>query len=118
VRSLQNHVLSSTSSSSSTLNLCTSNNDDAGAHTEQDDSDALLQSILQTPMGEITQTDMRLLSQEITRIMKCIDEARGLICPKEKFVFKRYRAAMEKAGAAAALDEDLGVGTSTSMHDR
>ncbi|KAL3758241.1 hypothetical protein ACHAWU_004879 [Discostella pseudostelligera] len=109
VRLLQNHVLSSTSSSSLTPNL---RNNDTDSHTTQGDSDTLLQSILQTPMGEITQTDMRLLSQEITKIMKCIDEARELICPKEKFVFKRYRAAMEKAGAAvAALDNDLGVGT-------
>jgi len=43
----------------------------------------------------MTQTDMRILSEEMDRLLKCIDEARTIISPTEKFVFRRYRQAME-----------------------
>lgn len=111
VRLLQNHVLSS-SSSSTPSNLC--NNDTIDI---PHDNNALLQSILQTPMGDITQTDMRLLSQEITKIMKRIDEARVLICPKEKFIFKRYREALEKVGVEASAGGTSAKEASTSDTD-
>jgi hypothetical protein len=91
VRLLQSHALS-TSSLSSPVSSISSNRDD-----EKSDSDeVLLQSILQIPMSDITQTDMRLMSQELDGILKRIDHAREIICPKEKFVFKRYRMAMEE----------------------
>ena len=113
VRLLQNHVLSSSLSSFSSSSSSSSSNDDNAI--KQVGSSALLQSILQTPMGEITQTDMRLLSQEINMIMKRIDEARDLVCPKEKFIFKRYRAAMEKAGEEAiSADNNVRDGTTSS----
>ena len=113
VRLLQNHVLSSSLSSFSSSSSSSSSNDDNAI--KQVGSSALLQSILQNPMGEITQTDMRLLSQEINMIMKRIDEARDLVCPKEKFIFKRYRAAMEKAGEEAiSADNNVRDGTTSS----
>lgn len=83
VRSLQRHVLSSSS---------IAGNDDA----IYDGGDELLRSILTNPTPEVTQTDVRLISQEIASILKRIDAAREVICPKEKFVFRRYRRAMEE----------------------
>mmetsp|Transcript_37497 Transcript_37497/g.67528 ORF Transcript_37497/g.67528 Transcript_37497/m.67528 type:complete len:515 (-) Transcript_37497:122-1666(-) len=87
VRSLQRHALSSSSSVSTS-----SNHHDDG----NNNSNELLLSILQSPMPDITQTEIRLISQEMDTILKRIDGAREIICPKEKFVFKRYRKAMEE----------------------
>jgi len=86
VRTLQRHALSSSSS----INTHT----ESTSTDSENDSDELLQSILQTPMTDITQTDIRLISSELDKIIKYIDTARGIICPKEKFVFKRYRKAI------------------------
>mmetsp|Transcript_3746 Transcript_3746/g.8271 ORF Transcript_3746/g.8271 Transcript_3746/m.8271 type:complete len:520 (-) Transcript_3746:166-1725(-) len=86
VRCLQRHVLSSSSSVSTAV-----------IHDGDTNSNKLLKSILQSPMAEnVTQTDIRLLSREIDEITKRIDAARDIICPKEKFVFRRYRKAMEE----------------------
>ena len=83
VRTLQRHALSSSSSiNTNTESISTANDNE------------LLQSILQTPMTDITQTDIRLISSELDKIIKYIDTAQEIICPKEKFVFKRYRQAM------------------------
>eukprot|EP00985_Skeletonema_marinoi_P019994 scaffold11655_cov133-Skeletonema_marinoi.AAC.9 len=90
VRLLRRHCLSSSSALLPTTTHSTSNNDDVAI------ANQLLLSILSTPMPEMTQTDVRLLSEEIDRLLKCIDEARDIISPKEKFVFKRYRKAMEE----------------------
>jgi len=90
VRSLQRHVLSSSSSVTST-----------SANNDTNDNE-LLQSMLKNPMPEITQTDTRLLSQEIDRSLKRIDVAREVIFPKEKFAFKRYRRAMEERESSAS----------------
>lgn len=106
VRLLQKHVLSSTSSSSPS-----SRND----YIKHEGNDSLLQSVLQTPMGEVTQTDTRLLSQEIEKIMKRIDEARELVCPKEKFIFKRYREAMEERATASTARSEETLENSKSM---
>ena len=89
VRLLRRHCLSSSSVLPSTSK---SGNDDITANNQP----LLLSSILSTPMPDMTQTDVRLLSEEIDRLLKCIDEARAIISPKEKFVFKRYRKAMEE----------------------
>ncbi|KAL3816487.1 hypothetical protein ACHAXA_005843 [Cyclostephanos tholiformis] len=89
VRTLQSHALST--SSSSLVSPINNIRDD-----EKNVNHELLQSILQIPMSDITQTDMRLLSQEIDDILKRIDHVREIICPKDKFVFKRYRRAMEE----------------------
>ena len=92
VRSLQSHALSS---SSSPIAATIDRNRGNG---EKSDDNPLLQSILQTPMLDVTQTDMRLMSQEIDDILKRIDDASEIICPKEKFAFKRYRKALEEMG--------------------
>jgi hypothetical protein len=90
VRSLQSHALSSSSSPFvGTIDRDRDNDD-------ENDENQLLQSILRTPMLDVTQTDMRLMSQEIDDVLKRIDEASEIICPKEKFVFKRYRKAIEE----------------------
>lgn len=83
VRILQRHALSSSSSINTQATTNDNNNDNE-----------LLQYILQTPMTDITQTDVRLVSSELDKIIKYIDTAREIICPKEKFIFKRYRKAM------------------------
>ena len=84
VRTLQRHALSSSSSINTYTESISTDNE----------NDELLQSILQTPMTDITQTDIRLISSELDNIIKYIDVAREIICPKEKFIFKRYRQAM------------------------
>ena len=91
VRLLRRHCLSSSSVLPTTTHSTSNNDDDATANQL-----LLLSSILSTPMPEMTQTDVRLLSEEIDRLLKCIDGARDIISPKEKFVFKRYRKAMEE----------------------
>jgi len=85
VRLLRRHCLSSSSM------LPTSKNND-----DDDVVNPLLSTLLSTPMPEMTQTDIRILSEEMDRLLKCIDEARMIISPKEKFVFRRYRKAMEE----------------------
>ena len=94
VRLLRKHCLSS---SSSMMLLPGTNNSDSDD--SNNDDNQLLQSILQTPMPEMTsQSDLRLLSDEIDRLLKHIDDVREIISPKEKFVFRRYRLAMEERG--------------------
>ncbi|KAL7468059.1 hypothetical protein ACHAXS_008286 [Conticribra weissflogii] len=56
----------------------------------------LLHSLLRNPMPEITTTELRLISRDLETILNAIDEAREWISPKEKFVFRRYRLAMEE----------------------
>ena len=90
VRLLRSHCLSSSSImkfDNSTLSEL--DNDDNA-------NQLLLNSILSSPTPEMTQTDLRLLSEEIDRLLKVIEDARAIISPKEKFVFKRYRKAMEE----------------------
>jgi len=103
VRTLQRHALSS-SSSINTHNESTSTDN-------KNNNDELLQSILQTPMTDITQTDIRLISSELDKIIKYIDTAREIICPKEKFIFKRYRKAMAEQ---KMLEGESGIMHSTS----
>ena len=91
VRLLRRHCLSSSSVLPSATVSTLKKDNDATANQK-----LLLSSILSTPMPEMTQTDLRLLSEEIDRLLKFIDEARDIISPKEKFVFKRYRKAMEE----------------------
>lgn len=83
VRLLQRHCLSS-----SVMSSC------AAATTTT--TQLLLNTIIQTPMPEMTLTDTRLISEEIDRLLKSIDDVREIISPKEKFVFKRYRKAIEE----------------------
>lgn len=100
VRLLRRHCLSSSSSSvllpTTTTTVSASNNDNDTTTTANNQLLLLSSMILSTPMPEMTQTDVRLLSEEIDRLLKCIDAARDIISPKEKFVFKRYRKAMEE----------------------
>jgi len=103
VRTLQRHSLSSSSS----INTHTESTSVANTN----DNDELLQSILQTPMTDITQTDIRLISSELDKIIKYIDVAREIICPKEKFIFKRYRKAMAEQ---KMLEGESGIMHSTS----
>jgi hypothetical protein len=103
VRSLQSHALTSSSSPFAATIDRNRGND------EKNDDNPLLRSILQTPMLDITQTDMRLMSQEIYDILKRIDDASEIIYPKEKFVFKRYRKALEEM-------ERSGCGGHVSAH--
>jgi hypothetical protein len=100
VRLLQHHALSSSSSINNHHHHTTSENDNDNGNTN---NELLLRSILQTPMPEMTQTDIRLITQEIDNIIKCIDGAMDIICPKEKFTFRRYRKAM-----AAEREKRLG----------
>ena len=98
VRLLQHHALSSSSSINNHHHTTSENDNDNNTNNE-----LLLRSILQTPMPEMTQTDIRLITQEIDNIIKCIDGAMDIICPKEKFTFRRYRKAM-----AAEREKRLG----------
>ena len=92
VRILQNHALSSTTTPSTTLL--------APCSTEQDNknNELLLSSMIQCLQMEtitITPTDTRLLTNEIHDIITQIDYIRdNIICPKDKFVFSKYRKAM------------------------
>jgi len=103
VRTLQRHALSSSSSINIHNELTSTDN--------TNDNNELLQSILQTPMTDITQTDIRLISSELDKIIKYIDVAREIICPKEKFIFKRYRKAMAEQ---KMLEGESGIMHSTS----
>ena len=49
------------------------------------DSDAL---------DSLPEGDLRLLTEELSRLSTKVNEAREIICPREVFTFKRYRAAM------------------------
>ena len=80
VRLLQRRVLSSTSSLV-TVETSTCKNE-------------TLNSLLSEAIPDLAQADIRLLSAEIERILAQIDDAREIICPKEKFVFRRYRQAL------------------------
>ena len=81
VRLLQHRVLSSTSSMLV---------DGSGSTNEA------LNDLLSQPMPDLALTDLRLITVDIENILKRLDAAREVICPKEKFVFKRYRKALEE----------------------
>jgi len=72
------------------------NNNDIDDRNDHIRKKNLLQSILQNPMPEISTTELRLLTRDLESILNAIDEAREWISPKEKFVFRRYRLAMEE----------------------
>ena len=81
VRLLQHKVLSSSSS----LAVDSSSNS----------NEALCKLLLQ-PMPDLALTDIRLITAEMEKILTRIDEARDMISPKEKFVFRRYRKALDE----------------------
>ena len=98
VRLLQNHALSSsTSMTSSSLLPCSNNNNN---NISNNYTNELLESMIQCLQMEIVQmtpTDIRLLTNEIHDIIKHIDYIRdSIICPKDKFVFYKYRLAMSE----------------------
>ena len=99
VRILQNHALSSSTSmtSSSSLLPCSNNNSN---NISNNYTNELLESMIQCLQMEIVQmtpTDIRLLTNEIHDIIKHIDYIRdSIICPKDKFVFHKYRLAMSE----------------------
>lgn len=101
-RSLQRHALASSSSVlPAGIPFHGENNDE---HEEEDATMLILRSILENPMPDVTQTDLRLISQEVDKVLKRVDGAREIVCPKERFVFKRYRKAMqdlERSGEGA-----------------
>ena len=118
VRLLQRHALSASSSSilqlstpttkSETQTVSSSSNANVNANANANNElQLLLQTkILSNPMPEVTQTDVRLLTQEIDLLLKRIDDARKIVCPKEKFVFVRYRKAMEQRELLGGVDAD------------
>ena len=103
VRILQNHALSSsttTTTKPSPTTTCL-----APCSIEQDNkncNELLLSSMIQCLQMEtitITPTDIRLLTNEIHDIITQIDYIRdNIICPKDKFVFSKYRKAMSSKG--------------------
>ena len=102
VRLLQNHALSSsTSMTSSSLLPCSNNNNN---NISNNYTNELLESMIQCLQMEIVQmtpTDIRLLTNEIHDIMKHIDYIRdSIICPKDKFVFYKYRLAMSERNSS------------------
>mmetsp|Transcript_29574 Transcript_29574/g.44678 ORF Transcript_29574/g.44678 Transcript_29574/m.44678 type:complete len:493 (+) Transcript_29574:87-1565(+) len=91
LRSLQRHCLTPKNT----------NNDNEEKNTTpaaagDTDSKNSLQLLLQTPVPELPPADLRMLSEEITKLSDKIDFVRERICPKEKFSFRRYRAALLK----------------------
>ena len=146
VRSLRRHCLSSSSSIVSTAisNSNTENDEERNDNNENNDNNnndskstnnnttnntdsninnstsQLLQSILQTPLPEIiSQTELRLLSQELQDILNYIDVAREIISPKEKFVFRRYRHAMaERKQMEDNENEEDGNGSGRGDHGK
>ena len=102
-RALQRHALSTSSSviSSSVI--------DRGEVVNE-----LLHQMLQDAVPDLTQTDLRLIGQEVDNIVKLVDAARDLICPKEKFVFKRYRKAMAELGR---LGGEMPASTETAVEE-
>lgn len=84
VRIVQHFALSSSSSLT------------AGAGTSSSSSNKVLDKLLSQSMPDLALTDIRLITVEIERILHVIDEAKDIICPKEKFVFRRYRKALEE----------------------
>jgi len=102
VRLLQNHALSSsTSMTSSSLLPCNNSNNN---NISNNYTNELLESMIQCLQMEIVQmtpTDIRLLTNEIHDIMKHIDYIRdSIICPKDKFVFYKYRLAMSERNSS------------------
>ena len=83
VRILQHKVLSSTSSLAV----------DSSSGSRSNDA---LEELLSRPMPDLALTDVRLLAAEIEKILAYIDAARDMICPKQKFVFRRYRQALDE----------------------
>ena len=49
--------------------------------------------------------DVRLLSEELSKLKKRVDEVRDVICPPELFVFRRYRALMAAREGTAKPQE-------------
>ena len=84
VRLLQQHVLSSSSSMA------------AASSTSSTNENSSLNEILSQSVPDLPLTDIRLLSVEMEKILNRIDDGREMICPKEKFVFRRYRKAMKE----------------------
>ena len=82
LRVLQHCVLSSSSSLAV----------DCSTNTENESLDELLSQ----SVPDLALTDIRLLTAELENILQRIDEANEIICPKEKFVFRRYRKALEE----------------------
>lgn len=80
VRMVQHFVLSSSSS----LNV---------GGSSSSSSNKVLDKLISQSMPDLALTDIRLITVEIEKILHVIDEARDIICPKEKFVFRRYRKA-------------------------
>eukprot|EP00970_Alexandrium_tamarense_P003712 scaffold605_cov195-Alexandrium_tamarense.AAC.3 len=118
VRSLRRHCLSSSSSLAAVKVVVDKENASVGSAVENSDDKSgankstgyggendpnnnsqynhMLQSLLHNPMPDLPQTDIRLLSSEMDNLLSRIDVAREIICPKEKFVFRRYRCALEE----------------------
>lgn len=97
VRSLQHRVLSSTSSF---VDIDSNANNNEG-----------LDELLFHSMPDLPQTDIRLITVEVEKILSRIDQARDVICPKEKFVFRRYRQALDD------LDQNSADELATSLVD-
>lgn len=102
-RALQRHALSASSS------VISSSVVDPG-----EGGNGLLRRILQEAVPDLTQTDLRLIGQEVDSIVKLVDAARDLICPKEKFVFKRYRKAMADLGR---LSDEMLASAETAVEE-
>lgn len=101
-RALQRHALSTTSSVISLRVIAPG----------EEGGNKLLHRILQGTMPDLTQTDLRLIGQEMDSIIKLVDAVRDLVCPKEKFVFKRYRKAMadlERSGDKLLISAETAV---------
>ncbi|KAL3804845.1 hypothetical protein HJC23_006617 [Cyclotella cryptica] len=95
VRLLQQHVLSSSSS----MNMANTGSSSSSS------GNVVLDAMLSQSMPDLSLTDIRLLSAEMEKILNRIDEARDIICPKEKFVFRRYRRALEELSRNASDGE-------------
>eukprot|EP00956_Cyclotella_meneghiniana_P001231 scaffold1351_cov57-Cyclotella_meneghiniana.AAC.4 len=82
LRVLQHFVLSSSSS--------------LAVDSSTDTKNESLDELLSQPIPDLALTDIRLLTAEMEKILQRIDYAKEMICPKEKFVFRRYRKALEE----------------------
>ena len=79
-----------------------------------------LWSILRTPAPDLAPAELRLVAREVVWLDQRLDDARAIICPKETFAFRRYRAAMVAARAAddgAPPDPKLAKETARSSED-
>ncbi|KAL7489341.1 hypothetical protein ACHAW6_014927 [Cyclotella cf. meneghiniana] len=101
LRLLQQHVLSSSSS----MNMTASDT----CRSSISSDNVVLDTMLSQTMPDLSLTDIRLASAEMEKILNRIDEARDIICPKEKFMFRRYRRALEELSRNAS-DGEIGLG--------